>query len=211
MNLMLCIMLLVFIEECELQIDNHIVVTTAPYSYFAIIQFDPSTNQSVYTGLCFDMLNYITTKYNITYEVKPDENFLWGAPIGNGSWNGMIGKLVDGEAEVGVNDFTITHQRFEVVDFSPPFSSDAVSLILRNSPVEPVGIFQPLNLTVWYCCIASMFIVGVALFALNKLSMYLDMNHQVKDCSLLDCLFYVLGVQLIQGRRYWVIHTHCKM
>ena len=36
----------------------------------------------------------------------------------NGTWDGMIGMLVRGEAEVGVSSFLITAQRMEVVDFT---------------------------------------------------------------------------------------------
>jgi len=36
----------------------------------------------------------------------------------NGTWNGMIGMLVRGQAEVGVSSFLITAKRMEVVDYT---------------------------------------------------------------------------------------------
>ena len=36
----------------------------------------------------------------------------------NGTWDGMIGMLVHGQAEVGVSSFLITAKRMEVVDFT---------------------------------------------------------------------------------------------
>jgi hypothetical protein len=48
---------------------------------------------------------------------KFDEAAEWGLRITNGSWNGMIGRLLKGEADVALSDFHMSVDRLEVVDF----------------------------------------------------------------------------------------------
>lgn len=38
----------------------------------------------------------------------------------NKSWSGVIGRIVDGEADIGVAELTMTVQRMAVVDFTLP-------------------------------------------------------------------------------------------
>jgi hypothetical protein len=48
----------------------------------------------------------------------PDEGS-YGARDENGSWNGVIGMMVDSAAEVGLNVLDFEHFRLEAVDFFP--------------------------------------------------------------------------------------------
>jgi ABC-type amino acid transport substrate-binding protein len=42
----------------------------------------------------------------------------FGSKSGNGSWNGMVGLVSSGVADIGIGDFTATKERFEVVAFT---------------------------------------------------------------------------------------------
>jgi ABC-type amino acid transport substrate-binding protein len=41
----------------------------------------------------------------------------YGSKSGNGSWTGVVGLVVNGEADIGIADFTVTKERSEVVAF----------------------------------------------------------------------------------------------
>ena len=41
----------------------------------------------------------------------------FGSKSKNGSWIGMIGMIVAGEADVGLGDFTVSADRYAVIDF----------------------------------------------------------------------------------------------
>jgi len=41
----------------------------------------------------------------------------YGSKSGNGSWNGMVSLVYSGVAEIGIEDFTVTKERSEVVAF----------------------------------------------------------------------------------------------
>lgn len=50
--------------------------------------------------------------------VPPDG--AWGVKDKYGNWNGMIGQLVRGEAEVGLAEFSMTKERLQDLDFADP-------------------------------------------------------------------------------------------
>jgi hypothetical protein len=55
-------------------------------------------------------------------ELKIDPTIAYGSLTKDGTWTGMIALLVDGDAEVGVGDFTMNTQRSKAVDFTVPIS-----------------------------------------------------------------------------------------
>jgi ABC-type amino acid transport substrate-binding protein len=44
----------------------------------------------------------------------------FGSKDGNGSWSGIVALVMSGIAHVGVDDFTVTKERSEVVAFTDP-------------------------------------------------------------------------------------------
>ena len=52
-------------------------------------------------GMFKDLLDLISDSLNITYELEPPEDRKWGQDVGDGAWNGMIGLLQKGEADMG--------------------------------------------------------------------------------------------------------------
>ena len=48
---------------------------------------------------------------------KFDEESLWGMRTANGSWDGLIGRLIKDEADIALADFHMTAERLEAVDF----------------------------------------------------------------------------------------------
>jgi ABC-type amino acid transport substrate-binding protein len=41
----------------------------------------------------------------------------YGSKSGNGSWNGVVALVINGVADIGIGDFTVTKERSEVVAF----------------------------------------------------------------------------------------------
>ena len=183
---------------CYCKPSTHIVIVTIPFSFIVIENRNKSTNVTTYDGLAFDIINHITNKYNLTYEVNMLENRIFGVKLENGSWNGMVGYVARGKADVAANEFTINHERAEVVDFSPTFTRDEITLMLRRPVVKPMGIFQPLEQIVWYSCLGCILIVGLIMYLLLFLSNVLGVSIH-KQTTILDCLLYTASIQLVQG------------
>jgi hypothetical protein len=57
----------------------------------------------------------LLTTANSTVVLETD---LYGSKSGNGSWNGMVGLVSSGVADIGIGDITVTTERSEVVAFT---------------------------------------------------------------------------------------------
>ena len=181
-----------------------ITIATMPYSYFVLGQYDFKTNTTIYGGLCFDIINYITSKHNLTYDVKRHEHYSWGVQLSTGKWNGLIGEVISGEADMAANDFTISYERTKVVDFSSQFADDAVVLTMHHENKQPFGVFHPLESFVWICCLVTIVIVGLVVFVLvwnNK------MSEVQSNATLADCILLAARIQLLQGTVHYCSKT----
>ncbi|XP_021935568.1 glutamate [NMDA] receptor subunit 1 isoform X2 [Zootermopsis nevadensis] len=94
-------------------------------------------------GFCMDLLKELAKKINITYELllSPDGQF--GSYIirnstvpGKKEWTGLIGELVNQQAEMIVAPLTINPERAEFIEFSKPFKYQGITILekkLRNT------------------------------------------------------------------------------
>ena len=48
-----------------------------------------------YEGYCIDLLNELARNLKFTYEIYPSPDGLYGAETENGTWNGIIGELIN--------------------------------------------------------------------------------------------------------------------
>ena len=48
-----------------------------------------------YEGYCIDLLNELAKTLHFTYNIKPSPDGFFGVETINGSWNGMIGELLN--------------------------------------------------------------------------------------------------------------------
>ena len=179
---------------------NHIIVATAPYSVIVVTEYNVSTRITSYSGLAIDILNHVTAKYGITYEIKLEKNHTFGVKLDNGSWNGMIGMVSRGEADMAANDFGMTYDRAKVVDFSAPFSSDELTLVLQTPQMKPVSIFHPINSNVYFSCLATIVIVACSMHLTMVWQKVLVPCNMADQKTLLDCLVYTIGIQFAQGK-----------
>ena len=48
-----------------------------------------------YEGYCIDLLNELARNLKFTYEIYVSPDGMYGAELENGTWNGMIGEIVN--------------------------------------------------------------------------------------------------------------------
>lgn len=69
-----------------------------------------------------------------------------------GGWDGIVGELVRREADLAIASMTITSERERVVDFSKPFMSLGIAIMIKK-PVRPRPSFfsflNPLSKEIW--------------------------------------------------------------
>lgn len=69
-----------------------------------------------------------------------------------GGWDGIVGELVRREADIAIASMTITSERERVVDFSKPFMSLGISIMIKKPVRQRPSFFSflnPLSKEIW--------------------------------------------------------------
>ncbi|RWS07679.1 uncharacterized protein B4U79_10386, partial [Dinothrombium tinctorium] len=85
-------------------------------------------------GYAIDLLRELASESGFEFNLQLSKDSAYGSNFNNGSWNGMIGEVYRGEADLALADLTITSKRQEVVDFSFPFMETGVTLLIKRPP-----------------------------------------------------------------------------
>lgn len=93
-------------------------------------------------GFSIDLMNELSDNLGFNYELKQVADSRHGTESDDGTWNGMIGEVVNGRADIATGDLTITKDRSEVVDFTVPTMNLGVSILFK----KPEGKPTPLDL-----------------------------------------------------------------
>ena len=56
----------------------------------------PDEGIEAFEGFCVDLLREIAAQTNMSYKIHLVRDGKYGASMANGSWNGMVGELIDG-------------------------------------------------------------------------------------------------------------------
>eukprot|EP00064_Thunnus_orientalis_P007078 superscaffoldBa00000766_g7097 len=198
--------------------NRTIVVTTimeAPYVMYKknYVQMDGNDR---YEGYCVDLASEIAKHVGIKYKLSivPDGKYGARDPETK-TWNGMVGELVYGRADIAVAPLTITLVREEVIDFSKPFMSLGISIMIKKPQKSKPGVFSfldPLAYEIWMCIVFAYIGVSVVLFLVSRFSPYewhLDENDEAKDpqsppdppndFGIFNSLWFSLGAFMQQG------------
>ncbi|CAH4033776.1 unnamed protein product [Pieris brassicae] len=191
------------------------VVSRKGKPYFDI---DDSNGTVVFRGYAVDLVdaifNVIRTKYkeDMKYEFYrvADDNYGNRVP-GTKKWDGIVGDLLDHNAELAVCDFTITADRNSAVDFSIPFMSLGISMLIKESEPEAPDMFsfiKPLSLDVWLYLGTTYIIVSFVLLLCARMSQGDWVNpHPCNQnpenlqniWSLYNCMWLTMGSIMTQG------------
>ncbi|XP_042205611.1 glutamate receptor ionotropic, delta-1-like [Homarus americanus] len=132
----------------------------------AVSQWPPYVmgNFPDYTGASIDIFKVIQKKLGFCYEFMRPPDGLWGAPLRNGSWFGMMGMMQRKEADMAIGPFGVTLSRSSVADFSVPILSTDHTIFYPRPLVEPdlLGFTKAFTLTVWAAVLASLVVVTAA-------------------------------------------------
>ncbi|XP_012989320.2 glutamate receptor ionotropic, delta-1 isoform X2 [Esox lucius] len=162
-----------------------------------------------YKGFSIDVLDALAKILGFKYEIYQVADSKYGSQLPNGSWNGMIGELINKRADLAVSAITITPERESVVDFSKRYMDYSVGILLRK-PEEKINIFSlfaPFDLAVWGCIAAAIPVVGVLIFLLSRMQSLRAQNPPVThqqpasqgSSSLYSAIWMVYGAFVQQG------------
>ncbi|CAG5028273.1 unnamed protein product [Parnassius apollo] len=192
------------------------VVTKKGMPYFDI---DESNGTTVYKGYAVDLIEGIFKHIRqqkgyeeIKHEIyKIDSNSIGSQISGTKKWDGLIGEVLELNAEMAVCDITITSERSSVVDFSTPFMSLGISMLFSEREPQPPNMFsfiKPLALDVWLYLATAYIIVSFVLLICARMSQQDWVNpHPCNQnpenlqniWSFYNCMWLTIGAIMTQG------------
>uniref|UniRef100_H3CQE7 Glutamate receptor, ionotropic, AMPA 1b n=1 Tax=Tetraodon nigroviridis TaxID=99883 RepID=H3CQE7_TETNG len=129
-----------------------------------------------YEGYCAELASEIAKHVGFSYKLELVGDGKYGARDAETKmWNGMVGELVYGKADVAVAPLTITLVREQVIDFTKPFMSLGISIMIKKPTKSKPGVFSfldPLAYEIWMCIVFAYIGVSVVLFLVSRFSPY---------------------------------------
>ncbi|XP_037073929.1 glutamate receptor-like [Pollicipes pollicipes] len=146
---------------------QHLLVTSTALADTHLAYLADPRNQSSIVGVEPTMLAAVAGHYGFSYSMVHPQTTdgLFGVRLDNGSWTGVIGMIVRGEADLAVGDISVTLERSEVVDFTYPFLVEPVSFfMLRPAPLPRwLVIAVPFDSATWLLLLLVLVTALVAL------------------------------------------------
>ncbi|KAK7904452.1 hypothetical protein WMY93_017059 [Mugilogobius chulae] len=102
-------------------------------------------------GYCIDLLEKLAEDMGFTFDLYIVGDGKYGALSGSGRWTGLVGDLLNGTADMAVTSFSINSARSRVIDFTSPFYSTSLGILVRSKDTAaPIGAFMwPLHWSMW--------------------------------------------------------------
>uniref|UniRef100_A0A8C7JB44 Glutamate receptor n=1 Tax=Oncorhynchus kisutch TaxID=8019 RepID=A0A8C7JB44_ONCKI len=192
------------------------IVTTILESPYVMLKknHDQLSGNDKYEGYIVELAAEIAKHVGYHYKLKVVSDGKYGARDSETKmWNGMVGELVYGKADVAVAPLTITLVREEVIDFSKPFMSLGISIMIKKPTKSKPGVFSfldPLAYEIWMCIVFAYIGVSVVLFLVSRFSPYewhaedyeegnQQNQEQTNEFGIFNSLWFSLGAFMQQG------------
>ncbi|CAN2388233.1 Eukaryotic homologues of bacterial periplasmic substrate binding proteins [Pristimantis euphronides] len=182
------------------QVSKTLTVTTILEPPFAMM-----TDSGELEGYCVDLLSELSQALEFNYTLHVVKDGRYGAKDQNGVWNGMVGEIIQKEADLAVAPLTITAVRENVITFTKPFLQTGIGILLKKeSPPEGsylFGFLNPFSKELWIGIIISYVITSLCLCLIGRLSPYewAEPANEQNQYTLLNSLWFGVGAFTLQG------------
>lgn len=105
----------------------------------------------------------------------------WGAPIGNGSWDGLLGNVKDGKTDIGVGHVGMVWPRAQIIDYTAfTYYLEVGHKTRKPIPVNAIfNIFTPYTTNLWISLVIAIFIASICFAISAKLGPYWHIFHWI--------------------------------
>ncbi|GFT97765.1 lig_chan-Glu_bd domain-containing protein [Nephila pilipes] len=105
-------------------------------------------------------------RYRYELYVPPDHE--WGRLL-NGNWTGMIGALLNKQADLAWTWLSVNEERHNVVNFSSSYFVDTTTFgVVKPGPLHATyTILYPFDVDVWVAILSVLIIIPIVLFAMK--------------------------------------------
>ncbi|PVD37587.1 hypothetical protein C0Q70_00183 [Pomacea canaliculata] len=142
-------------------------------------------------GFCIDMLNELALvmKFKIgvyiykpkvkkcgyfhSYTIVQSKDKLWGAANSDGTWNGLIGMVLNEEIDLAVGPISVTAEREKVVAFTMPYMESAGGMLMKRFEDTTAKMFRtlmPFTFNLWMALAGLIVLVSILFGIINRFS-----------------------------------------
>lgn len=124
-----------------------------------------------YKGYCIDLINAVAQLVKFDYELHEVEDGKFGNMDEKGEWNGIVRKLIDKQADIGLGSMSVMAERETVIDFTVPYYDLVGVAIMMQLPSTPSSLFKFLTVletNVWLCILGAYFFTRYDLLEPHK-------------------------------------------
>ncbi|XP_056131044.1 probable glutamate receptor [Lampris incognitus] len=155
-------------------------------------------------GYCMDLLSELAKKMGFKYKVHLVKDGSYGRQDENGNWNGMIGEVARGEADLAIAPLTLTAAREKAVGMTKPFMQTGISILLRRDISEEAAFFDfltPFSAYTWMGILIAYLGTAVCIFIVARLSPceWSQPQNEENSFGLLHSFWYTAGALTLQG------------
>lgn len=173
------------------------------------IMRDPTAPKK-YKGYCIDLLNQIADILHFDYEIYESDDGKFGNMNEQGEWNGVVRKLIDKQADIGLGSMSVMAERETVIDFTVPYYDLVGISIMMLLPSTPSSLFKFLTVletNVWLCILAAYFFTSFLMWVFDRWSPYSYQNNRDKykdddekrEFNIKECLWFCMTSLTPQG------------
>ncbi|XP_059189835.1 glutamate receptor U1-like [Centropristis striata] len=155
-------------------------------------------------GYCIDLISKLAEKMNFTYKLHLVKDSRYGTMDSSGNWNGMIGEVIRGEADLAVAPLTLTAVREQFVDTSAPFMHTGIGFIMRKdsaSEESSFSLLSPFSTNMWIGVLIAFLLTGFCIFLVGRISPteWIETDTEEPSFTLLHSFWYITGALTLQG------------
>ncbi|KAM7411001.1 hypothetical protein PAMA_021127 [Pampus argenteus] len=155
-------------------------------------------------GYCIDLISELSKKLDFKYKVHLVKDNRYGAMDSNGTWNGMIGEILRGEADLAVASLTLTSVREQVVEMTTPFMQTGIGFILHKgvaSEESTFSLLSPFSTDMWMSLLIAFLLTGLCIFLVGRISPteWAQPDAEEHSFTLLHSFWYITGALTLQG------------
>ncbi|XP_043209643.1 glutamate receptor 1-like [Amphibalanus amphitrite] len=163
-----------------------------------------------FDGYLFDIWLLVAEALRLRYRMVPAFNNGYGSLGENGTWNGMVGELAYGRADVALTWLFVKRDRAAVIDYIDAVSvseSTTAFYTYHGSAAMPAlsaqmfgSLMRPLHVDVWWSLLAALVVLsGVLRASLRFNHERAEERHNVAELGWGSCLFSCFQSVMGQG------------
>ena len=145
---------------------DNLKVLVKDYRPFSMINMERIADQND-TGIWMEVFKIIMTCGHMNYTLVDLSNLDWGMPLNGTEYNGLLGMLQAGKADMILAPYSITHDRMQAIDFTVFLEPSRALLISQNiNNNDYFSIYSTLEHIIWIMMFVSVFVVSTSLLFL---------------------------------------------